>query len=286
MIINELYQGGGLGNQIWCYVVTRCIALKNSYTFGIQGREQYKGKDIIDLDFGNHVEPQDIQFHYTEKLIRNKYGIDISYLDPDLLNVKNGTKIYGGMQSVYYVENYKDQITEWLKIKEDKINLYYNDDDFCILHLRGGDYIGSPANSLLPLSYYQNAMNHMLDINKNMKFFMVSDDYNLAKIYCNKLNVEFIGSTSRKDLDPYMATHHHGGSAATDYAILNGAKNIIMSNSTFAWWGAYTNKNLENIICPLYWFTYNHPDNFWSTGDMRVKDWKYINRNGEFDYVN
>ena len=43
MIITELYDGQGLGNQLWCYVTTRVIAKKNGYDFGIQSPEKFKG---------------------------------------------------------------------------------------------------------------------------------------------------------------------------------------------------------------------------------------------------
>ena len=44
MLVNEIYLGSGLGNQIWTSVVTRIIAEKLGYKYGIKGKELWKGK--------------------------------------------------------------------------------------------------------------------------------------------------------------------------------------------------------------------------------------------------
>jgi hypothetical protein len=281
MIITEIHQESGFGNQIWCAVVTKIIGIECGYNFGILAKERYKGKDIIDLDFGLPVTSQDIRYEYKERLIRNKQGIDISPLDPNMFRLPDGTKIDGNMQALSYIEPHKKHIVEWLKIKEDQIDLEYSNDNFCVCHLRGGDYIGSPADSLLRIEYYQNAMNYMLDINKDMKFFMVSDDYDLAKSYCDKLGIEFVGSTAKKEEDPYKSNYHKGGTIAKDYSVINNAKNIILSNSTFGFWAAYTNVKLKNIIAPKYWFSHNLDGDYWSTSDMQLEEWKYLDRYGK-----
>lgn len=280
MIINELVQGQGAGNQWWNYTVTRVIALRNGYDFGIQGKDVYKGKDIIDLDFGKEVVPEDIKYHYKENFVTNEYGLDVSPADLGLMSVEDGTKIEGNMQAMSYIERYKDIICEWMRIKEEKINTQYSDISISVCHLRAGDYVGSPADSLLPVSYYKNAMHQMLLRNNDMKFVLLSDDYEYGSRYANELGIEFVGSTASGSTDKYIAPHHKGGDISVDYAILNSAQNIIVSNSTFAWWAAWTNKNLINVVAPLHWFTFSHPANFWSLPDMRVKEWIYIDREG------
>jgi hypothetical protein len=276
MIINELVQGQGAGNQWWNAIVTRVIALRNGYDFGIQGKDVYKGKDIIDLDFGKEVKPEDIKYHYKEKFVTNEYRLDVSPADLELMSVQDGTKIEGNMQAMSYIERYKDVICEWMKIKEEKVNTQYSNINTCVCHLRGGDYVGSPANSLLPVQYYKNAMNQMLLRNNNMKFVLLSDDYNLGNQYANELNIEFVGSTANGSTDKYLAPHHKGGDISVDYAILNSAKNIILSNSTFAWWATWTNKLNPFVIYPKKWFAYNLDGDFWSTGDMKNNDWMDI----------
>ena len=55
MIVSEIYTGSGLGNQIWHYVVTRLIAEKNGYKYGIQRPERWKGAQFMPIDFGETV---------------------------------------------------------------------------------------------------------------------------------------------------------------------------------------------------------------------------------------
>lgn len=290
MIVNEFYNTEGLGNQLWCYVVTRVLALDHGYNFGILSPEKFRGKEFMDLDFGfpvngiksdtwSNLLPQGITSYYKEELIRNRYGIDISPADQKLLNIKDCTKIDGHFQSMKYVENNKNEIVRWLQVKE---NPKYTNDNDVVIHLRGGDYIGSPANTLLPLSYYLYSIEYMKSIIPNAKFYVVTDDYNLARSYFDGI-AEIVGSTPTGILGNNRASHHIGGEVETDYTIIHSAKNIIMSNSTFAFWAAWTNINMKNVIAPKYWFTYNHPDNFWSTAEMRVKEWKYLDRNGHIE---
>ena len=39
MIGTELLEGQGLGNQLFCYITTRCIAIDNHIPFSILGSE-------------------------------------------------------------------------------------------------------------------------------------------------------------------------------------------------------------------------------------------------------
>jgi len=288
MITTEFYDGQGLGNQLWCYAVTRVIALDKGYDFGIMSPEKFKGIGLMDLDYGlpvngvksngwSDILPDGIEHYYREKLIRNKSGIDISPMDEGLLNIPDNTKIDGNLQSLRYIEHRRDEIIEWLKIKNDVLK--YSSSNSVVMHLRGGDYVGSPANSLLPKSYYLKAIEYMMSIDSSMNFYAVTDDYHLAYNYFKGI-AKIVGSTPSQIYDPRRAAHHIGGEIGVDYSILHNAKNVILGNSTFSFWAAWTNKNLENVIAPKYWFTFNNPDDFWSTADMKVKGWKYLDRNG------
>lgn len=80
MLITELYNGQGLGNQLWSYVVTRALALDRGLDFGIMSPEKFKGESFLELDFGKKVEggsgpeggppetlPAGIMNYYAEK---------------------------------------------------------------------------------------------------------------------------------------------------------------------------------------------------------------------------
>ncbi len=284
MIFTELYSGGGLGNQLFWYVVTRIIAENNGYDFGYTGKENFKGKDILNLDFGKPVLKNFEYTRYSERMIRDENGIDITPADVDMLRVPDNTKISGIMQCMFYIKDHKEKISKWLKIKPEKVNTKYSADDMCVMHLRAGDYIGCSANSLLRPEYYKNAMKFMKQRNPDMKFYLVSDDKRMAQIYSQELGVEMIGSLLEDEPDPYRASHHLGGRIDIDYAILNSAKNVIISNSTFAFWPVWTNPNNPCVISPKFWFAHNLDINRWSTGDMKVREWNYLDKEGRVNY--
>ena len=55
MIITELCDGQGLGNQLWSYVFIRTLALDRGLEFGIMNPEKFKGKNFITLDYGKKI---------------------------------------------------------------------------------------------------------------------------------------------------------------------------------------------------------------------------------------
>ena len=284
MIVNELYDGAGLGNQLWCYAVTRSIAKRLGYTFGIKSIEKFHGRDFLDLDFGEAVEggygvegeapielPKGISNYYKEKKLMN--GIfDVSTFDIDLYNVKDNTKVDGNMQTEKYFIGMQDEVKDWIKIKRDKIiNIT---DDICIIHIRGGDFLYSTA--FLSRDYYINAINHMKSINGcSLKFYIVTDDIRYSKSILPE--IEIIGG-ALDQRDTMQASHHNGGTIWKDYSLMNVAKFLIIGASSFAWWAAWTNKRLQTIIAPKYWAAHKQSDSFWSTGDSYVKGWSWLDR--------
>lgn len=289
MIITELYDGQGLGNQLWCYTVTRLIAEKNGYDFGIMSTNKFKGKEFINLDFGKTVIngsgpeggpptslPDGIVNYYKENLVRHQFsGLDISPKDDNLIAIPDNTKIDGTMQSFEYVKNDRDKIVSYFKTSYPTEILKY-DDNVCIIHIRGGDFRNSSA--MLYSSYYTNAMNYFREKNKDIVFYIVTDDVNTARQILP--SVEIIGSSVTNSTDANKASHHLGGPIWLDYAILNNAKNIIISASSFSWWPVWTNQNNPNVIAPKYWAAHKLNAGYWSCGESLVDRWNYIDVNG------
>jgi hypothetical protein len=276
MIVTELHSDSGFANQIWNYAVTRTIATDRNLDFGIIGKENWKGRGFINPDFGLPV--QNITNFYEEKRVINN-GVLVTPADIDMINVPDNTQIEGIMQSVKYIQHRKKDICEWLKPDTSYDNQYF-DDNLCVIHMRGGDYRDA-GKTLLSQSYYINAMNHMKNINKDMRFAVVTDDINLAYYYFGGI-AEIIGSSTTDTPDPYKSDYHYGGDIAIDYSIINNAKYIIISNSTFGWWASWTNLQAKCIVAPLYWFAYNYTENFWAGSEMRVEEdnWVYLDREG------
>jgi len=52
MILTELYDGQGLGNQLWVYAACRSIAEKLQMPHKILSPDKFKGNSFLDIDFG------------------------------------------------------------------------------------------------------------------------------------------------------------------------------------------------------------------------------------------
>jgi hypothetical protein len=270
-------------------MVTRIIAENNGYDFGIMSPHKFKGREFMKLDFGRQVVggigpeggppsmlPEGIHQYYKEKIIRHPISfIDISPMDDSLISISDNTKIDGTMQSIEYIKGYKKILSGYIKTSYPREVTEY-DENSCIIHIRGGDFINSSA--MLYSDYYINAMNYFKSINNTINFYIVTDDINTAKQILP--GIEIIGSSSSNCNDLSKASHHLGGPIWMDYSILNNAKNIIISASSFSWWPVWTNPNNPNVIAPKYWAAHKLNQGYWSCGESLVEEWKYLDVNG------
>lgn len=273
-LITEIYNGQGLGNQLACYVTTRTIAKDLGYDFGIMHPEKFKCLDFMNLNFGRGVIggkgpeggppktlPLGIDHYYREKEILHPLnGSDMRLHDTDLVNVLPNTKIDGMMQDEKYFEHRKDEIREWLKVKEEYECNDYANDNICVINFRGGEY-ARHKELYLNQKYWDDAVKNMQKINPNFKFVVITDDTHEAKKFF-----------------PTFDVFHFN--IAKDYVIVKNAHYLILSNSSFAWFGAWLSPNLKYCIAPKYWARHNVSDGYWSLGQNITKGWVYQDRNG------
>jgi hypothetical protein len=278
MIVTEMYKGQGFGNQLFCYVTTRCIALDRGYNFGLVTPENIAnnihsthGPYFMDLDLGLPVTPATITSSYSEKEVRmlipqnpnghdEVIGCDIRLFDPLLSQVPDGCKIDGLMQSEDYFYHRKEEIAQWLRVKPEYDCYDFSQDDICVLHMR---YYGNDVNVQLPRDYWVRAIYHMLAINPNMSFLVISNDTEYAK-----------------SLLPELAENVVNFDMARDYSIIKNAKYLILGNSSFPFFAAWTNQVSNLTIAPKYWARYNISDGYWSLGCNLYRDSYYMDREG------
>ncbi len=288
MICNELYDGQGLGNQLWNYVVTRIIADNKNTNFSILGRNHFKGGEFMKLDFGTKLYggfspeggppyklPYGIKNYYREK--RENYigkTTDISRTDSELHKIELNTKIDGNFQSTKYLNGYRNKIIEWLKVGSEYKNNYFGD-NACIIHLRCGDFT-SIKDVFLPPVYYKNAIEHIKKIDPNIKFYCVTDQKEVAKSILPE--IEIVGSSIIDKTDSKKASHHHGGPIGIDFTLLMNAKYLIIPNSSFSWWASYLNTNKRIVIAPKFWASYNNSNGYWSTSDIITEGFTYLDK--------
>lgn len=280
MIVTELHNGQGLGNQLWCYITTRVIAKDKGYDFGIQSPEKFRGNDFLKLDFGKPVIggtgpeggppltlPNGIQHYYVEKTaIHPLNGSEIRLFDEKLVNIEDNTKIEGFMQDEQYIIHRKEEIREWLKVEEEHEFYDFADDNICVIKFRGTGYV-SEKDFYLTETFWENAVNNMRKINPHFKFIVITDDVKNAKKFFPNFDV-------------------FNFSIAKDYIIIKNAHYLILANSSFSWFPAWLNENLKFCIAPKYWARHNISDGYWSLGYNITTGWMYQDRNGNLqDYA-
>ncbi len=273
MIVTELYNGQGLGNQLACYVTTRVIALDNGFEFGIKSPDKFKGSDFMELDFGHEVTGGEIQYeggppislpdtiinYYREREIRHPNGSDIRIDDQLLDEIQDNTKLDGVLQSENKIIHRKNEIKQWLKIKSDKDCYDFSDENICIINFRGGEYVAD-KDFFLPLEYWTNAINRMLNINPNFRFIVITDDVHVASNFF-----------------PNFEVYHFD--ISKDFTIIKNAYYLILSNSSFPYFATLLSDNIKFILAPKYWGRYNISDGYWHCGYNIFRNHTYIDRN-------
>ncbi len=280
MIGTEFIPGYGLGNQLFFYIVTRCIATEKGTEYGFVNPGQIgnvfhsnKGLYFMDpIDLGKEITREEMKnfkiYHEQDDRLymgNSKHdmnnGCYISGVDKKLMEVDDGTIIYGNMQAQEYFEKYRENIKDWLHVKAEAESYEYTADDLCIINLRGGEYTDHPE-LYLDRKYFLNAIKNMKKINPAMRFMVVTEDEESAK----------------KVLPEYECHHFDMGK---DYVTIKNARYLILSNSSFSVVPVMSSTELRYAIAPKYWARHNISDGFWSSEQNIYNFLTYQDRKGK-----
>lgn len=238
MIIGKIHPGSGLGDQLFSYIITRVIALDKGYKFGFVGKEFFKGKGFMNLDWGEE-KPLELIYNvipetgelitgHLSNTILHPYKIDKPYYDPNVNFIEDGTIIDGyGAQDPRYFKHRHHQIKEWLKTEP-----LYLSNGTCVINFRGGEFAAIPE-LFLPQEYWDKAIEMMKQKHSGLEFEVHTDDPILAKKFFPDFkiiqNVEL------------------------NWKAVRNARHLILSNSAFGIIPALLNDNATEIIAPRYW---------------------------------
>lgn len=272
---------GNLGNHMFIYALTRTVAERCGYDWGFNPTPEFdyhKGKsqmDFLDIDYGKehnykyNETPPEITNIWRE-YYKKEHGHDYHPFQPDVFNVEDNTKLFirCAQDARYYN---KKILKQWFKIKEAKEKEYFSDvnefgvkienSNTVVLNVRGGEYLSVPS-LLLNKNYWMTAMDLMKERIKDCRFLCVTDD----EAYANRL------------FDFKVPVIHL--SIGGDYYIINRAKNLILSNSSFAIFPTWLNENNPFVIAPRYWARYNISTGYWANSDIWTFGWNFLDRDG------
>jgi hypothetical protein len=289
VVATEFWDGQGLGNQLWAYAVTRAISEHRKMDFAIMGLDNFKGQNFISLGSGIKLSggaspeggpPTDLPTGLTNYRKEKKYLFDtthwdISPMDQGLLNCPVNTKIDGNFQSVSYLSKAATDISSWIKIEGQEVEVPKN---WCIIHVRGGDFVNLNPASLLQ-SFYVYSMKYIQSIDQDIVFKCVTDDERYAKSLLPDF-VEVIGASQIGTIDSRQAAHHMGGPVEIDFKLLFSATYLIIPYSSFSWWATYLNSKKKIVVAPKYWALFGSKIKTWSTFDIATPGFTYIDENG------
>lgn len=247
---------GGLGNQMFQISATVAYSLKHNIPYGInlndcytpnQGFTSNKYTNTIFKNI-NKIEHQNCNNFYIEP----KFSFDEIPHQEDVI-------IKGYFQSEKYFGEFKNEIKNLFYFSENdkiKINNFFNEKNIlnkktCV-HIRRGDYLKySDFHNVCNLNYYLKAIDTISD----GSFIFISDDIDWVKNNFKSENYFF----------PDF------GDEILDLTLMTMCDNLILSNSSFSWWGSYLNNNKnKKVIAPNKWFGIKGPKD---TKDVYIKDW-------------
>ncbi|MDO4284055.1 MAG: glycosyl transferase [Eubacteriales bacterium] len=271
MIGTEFLPGQGLGNRLFCYVTARCLAQDKGVPFGTAG-QRWLQADFLALDLGEEITGAAVsgfaRYEEAEKRLYLKnsvhdmvHGCYVAGADPQLTEVADNTLVYGNLQDESYFARHREEIRQWLRVRPQFESDEYTAEDLCILNVRGGEYADDPA-LFLRERYWRDAMALMRRENAAMRFMIVTDDVEAA----NRLL-------------PEIPAHHF--SPEKDYVTVKNARYLIASNSSFAFFPAYTSTTLRKAVAPMYWARHNVSDGYWASEQNIYSLFTYLDRSGK-----
>lgn len=275
MVIIQL--NGGLGNQMFQYAIASIIAKKNKTSLYIDVGSLLASKtrdDITSRDFELTVFKNDYHFVtekqlqlYNEwpylKRIRRKLGLNYPkiyreqnlYFNEEVLTIPSPTYLKGYFQSFKYFNGYETYVKSLFNFEHldlDEVNrallMKIQKENTVAIHIRRGDYIANLAASEFhgncDETYYLKAINDLAAKFNNIELFFFSDDIDWT-----------IARFSELPHKKYFINHNTMENSWKDMVLMHYCNHNIIANSSFSWWAAWLNPNVDKvIISPKKWF--------------------------------
>ena len=192
---------------------------------------------------------------------------NVGVYDPSFLTYRKGLSLYFGFwQTEKYFSFNKKEILEKYKFNDlllfdrnktliDKIRNHNS----VSIHIRRGDFL-SEENKILysnicTIDYYKKAIDFLQNKEKDLYFYIFSDDMDWVKNNISISNALYIDWNKSEN-------------SWQDMYLMSQCKHNIIANSTFSWWGAWLNQNPNKLIIAPKKFL-----NTIETPDLIPSDW-------------
>ncbi|WP_027000191.1 alpha-1,2-fucosyltransferase [Eisenibacter elegans] len=248
---------GRLGNQMFQYAFAYTQARKFRTLFFLDKTPPKPSDYQLDRYFTLRLADA-LQMRIARSLYWRLYRTKSDYSEllqtgddapADILSKSQRNVFWNGFfQSEVYFD--KPKIKELFKIKKKynknfliKYKQRFSEQKTIVLHIRRTDYLTYGSEELggldlsLPINYYTKCLALIPDLSQ-YTIYVIADDIDFA----------------RQNLQNLPNVYFEHNDEITDLQLLINADILIISNSTFAWWGAILNKKAhKQIFAPKYW---------------------------------
>ena len=255
---------GGLGNQMFIYACYLQMRQRHSHVrvdlsdiMHYKAHNGYELRKVFDLNEGEFCWPQwlkkVVEFLFFKVILERKQNLETmeaykcKYSWP-LIYFK------GFYQSERFFDEVKDEVRKAFHFNLDKANDYSRemakrikaDEHSVSFHVRRGDYMNPKfyenMGSVCQLSYYENAVKKILEIDPQAHFYIFSDDTDWVKE-----NLKLPQTT--------IIDGNKGADSWQDMMLMSFCHHNVICNSTFSWWGAWLNSHADKkVIAPNRWY--------------------------------
>lgn len=277
MIITKI--SGGFGNQLFMYACGYAAAQRldtglilDTSFMDTDNLRSYE-LDKLNIKYDKHFSTEWLKLYPLKVLYRkiirgtmlSHYTMfkekETYHFDPEYLNIKNNTYLYGYWQTEKYFKNCRKDLIQMFTPRYELSSgckKYINKANCCnsvAVHVRRGDYV--KIGICLDKSYYFHAFEYLEQRMKNITYFVFSDDMEYVHQMFKNAQREIV-----------YVQYTSANPTLDDFFIMKACKHIIMANSSFSWWAAWLNNNPDKQV--LY------PKTSWADSDFYPKEWTMI----------
>lgn len=282
---------GGLGNQLFQIFTTISIAYQQNkqfvFSYSDISPSSIKRFTFWDSFLSPLLKHTNKYGEFNQNFLKN-FPIyrETTHTFQAIPNVNCNILLFGYFQSYKYFEDSYTYIKRIIRLEESKNIVMSNYKDYfdnikshsiISIHFRVGDYKNiQDCHPLMTADYYINSLkaifNNDVTINSKILFFYEETDKEYVyEHFINKIKLEsFVGhKISYQDID-------HNIDDWKQMLLMSCCHHNIIANSSFSWWGAYFNENINKMVCyPSQWFGPKLSDK--DVSDMFPISWKKIN---------
>lgn len=268
---------GGLGNQMFQYAAGRAVSLEQNVPLrlDISGFASYRLHHGFELarifncaiDIATEKDIQGVAGYRAEgvfrkilvrpcgTMFRGRHFIVEPYFHywPGIKSVPQECYLVGYWQSERYFRNIAPAIRSDFAFKTPlegrnvELAGWIAQVNAVSLHVRRGDYVNNPVTNathgVCSLDYYRDAVRYVSDRIEKPHFFIFSDD------------VAWVKEHLRVDFPHQYIDHNCGAESYNDMRLMSMCRHHIIANSSFSWWGAWLNPDMNKIVvAPKKWF--------------------------------